>query len=86
MNIELDGKEIHFISWNYPEIYDTNKQSIIQLNLCHTRASDGIRIKYDSERDCYIIEQPIDDSIDTKWKETAFVQSWQLREENDQKK
>lgn len=55
------------------------------------RASDGIRIHYDFERDGYSIEQPqqlswnCDDKVcDMKWKETAFVQSWHFYKEQEE--
>jgi hypothetical protein len=63
----------------------------IQIDLSDVRASDGIRVSYDFDRDGWIIEQPTklewkaDDTVcDPQWKEVAFIQSWQL--ESEQKK
>ncbi len=67
-----------------------NKTKHIEVGISDVRASDGIRITYDFDRDGYIIEQPtqlswnVDDKIcDPKWKEVAFIQSWALSEEQD---
>lgn len=87
--IEIDGKQgadretpTHaYIVWSYPEIYDRSKQSTITLSLSHTRAADDIRIKYDSERDGWVIEQAtsLDDlELVPDWKEVAFVKAWAL--------
>lgn len=56
-----------------------------------TRASDGIRIHYDYQRDGYVIEQPkntltkIGDRSYTdviEWIEVGFFQSWQFHTED----
>lgn len=72
--------------------YPRNEDKIneIEIGLSDVRASDGIKIHYDFERDGYVVEQPyfievdkgdyIDQGID--WKETGFFQSWALEEEN----
>ena len=56
-----------------------------EINLSDVRASDGVRISYDFDRDGWKIEQPMlhswpsDDPVcDPQWTEVAFVQSWQL--------
>jgi hypothetical protein len=53
------------------------------------RASDGIRMHYDYQRDGWVIEQAakfawdIDDNVcDPEWAEVAFIQSW-AREKTD---
>jgi hypothetical protein len=59
----------------------------VEIGLMHVRASDGIRVTYDFERDGWIIEQPTKlcwtsaEVPDMGWKEVAFVQSWQLEAE-----
>lgn len=64
----------------------------IEIGLEHVRASDGIRVAYDFERDGYVIKQPrraivpIDDHTAEErieWVETAFVQSWALEGEGE---
>ena len=72
------------IDWMYPEIYGKTKpQNTLTIDLTHIRAADGIRIKYDSERDGWIIEQASifewneeDEVCDSDWQEVAFVQAW----------
>ena len=87
-DIEVSGSTI--ITWSYPEIYDREKQDWLYISLSHTRASDDIRIKYDSERDGWIIEQPKrmqwgpDEEPDCQWTETAFVESWAINEDVDE--
>ena len=86
---EKDDKPTHeYIEWMYPEIYDRSKQSTLIISLSHTRAADDIRIKYDSERDGWVIEQASvfewdgsDPVCDPDWQEVAFVQAW-AREKN----
>jgi hypothetical protein len=86
--INGDSSTHEHVEWMYPEIYDRSKQSTLTIGLCHTRAADDIRIKYDSERDGWVIEQAstfkwsCDDLVcDSDWKEVAFVQAW-AREKN----
>lgn len=91
MNIDLKGtindKPIsHRINWFYPEIYDNNK-SYLDIDICHTRVTNPIRLSYDSERNGFVIqmlyvtgienEYIIDDiiKIDYKheYKEVGFI-------------
>lgn len=73
------------LEWMYPGMYQGEKRDYIELDLISVRASDGIRISYDSVRDGWVIEQPTklsweadDTECDMGWKEAAFVQSWQF--------
>lgn len=80
------GNTIH-LDLAYPRI---NKIKYIEIGISDVRASDGIRISYDFERDGYIIEQPFIVEIDkkdyidcvTNWKEVAFLRSWVLENMN----
>jgi hypothetical protein len=81
------------IEWLYPEIYDRSKQSTITIDLYHTRSSDGIRIKYDSERDGWVIEQASvfewecdDQEQKPDWQEVAFIKSWAREGNNDRQR
>lgn len=66
-----------------------NPIKFLEVGLSDVRASDGIRISYDFERDGYKIEQPtqlswkVNEEVDYKWKEVAFIQSWALEEEQE---
>jgi hypothetical protein len=68
-----------------------NKIKHIEIGLSDVRASDGIRIHYDFERDGYVIEQPILKATDKgnytdcsdEWHETAFCKSWILSDKDD---
>lgn len=48
----------------------------VQIDQEATRASDGIRVRYDYDRDGWVIEQPTRRSEPQVWVETAFVESW----------
>lgn len=78
--IEINGKEngkpINVnIDWMYPEIYENH--STLTIGMCHVRATDDIRIKYDSDRNGWIIEQASEtEDYDEDWQEVAFVESW----------
>jgi hypothetical protein len=81
-DVETDTIRIEFA---YPRLEGHIKY--MELGLQDVRASDGIRIHYDFERDGYVVEQPyvnekdmgtyIDASTDT-WEEVGFFQSWAL--------
>lgn len=50
----------------------------VYVNQESVRASDGIRMFYDFERDGWVIQQPKydDESGEEDWAEAAFVRSW----------
>lgn len=52
-----------------------NKVEEIEIALMDVRASDGIRVGYDFDRDGWVIKQPTEEGGDHE--ETAFVKSWQ---------
>ena len=86
--VDISGSK--WIVWSYPEIYDREKQNWLSIDLSHTRASDGIRIKYDSERDGWVIEQPKrlswfadEEDQSCHWTEVAFVESWAINEDRE---
>ena len=65
----------------YPGI--GNNPTTIQVGLLHVRAADDIRIKYDFERDGWVIQQASvfeweanDNVMDEDWQEVAFVRAW----------
>ncbi len=73
------GEEVHIDLW-YPR---SSEVKYILVGLMDVRASDGIRISFDFERNGYKIEQASkfswdanDDKCDPDWQEVAFVESW----------
>jgi hypothetical protein len=68
----------------------------IEVGLLDVRASDGIRVSYDFDRDGYMIEQPWYEEVEiTKpdatyrsfnqvehWQEVGFFRSWALKARN----
>jgi hypothetical protein len=50
--------------------------AFVDIELSHVRASDGIRIRYDFERDGWVIMQPSTMEYPETWVESAFVESW----------
>jgi hypothetical protein len=87
-----NGSPTHqYIEWMYPEIYDTQNPSTITIGLSHVRAADDIRIKYDGNRDGWVVEQASifewdisNKECDPDWKEVAFIKAWG-REQEQQK-
>lgn len=78
--VEVSGDTAYY-DLEYPGINDN--PIYLELGLMHVRASDGIRVSYDFERDGWKIEQAskfswdIEDTVcDRDWQEVAFVQSW----------
>lgn len=73
------------ISLTYPEITKTGCR-YVHVNQESTRASDGVRLSYDYDRDGWSIQQQVQVDhgglIDTpnpdEWIEVAFVRSWSL--------
>lgn len=64
----------------YPRNNEVRK---VQIDLCDVRASDGILVEYDFERDGWSIKQAstfgwaADDKVmDSDWQEVAFIQAW----------
>jgi len=60
-------------------------ESCVEISLVDIRASDGIRVSYDFDRDGWVIKQPTTnvDGEQTGWQEVAFAKSWQLEKTND---
>lgn len=64
------------------EALNHGKPRFVEFDQESVRASDGIRIHYDYERDGYAIEQSsrfawgAEGPCDPDWQEVAFVQSW----------
>lgn len=89
MNIKnIDISESHVknvvdIEIEYPR---SNEVDTVEIGLSDVRAADSIRIKYDFERDGWVILQPRSyhphiegNSYDyaEEWIESAFCQAWQ---------
>lgn len=74
----------------YSNVEPPKKIQHIGVGISHVRASDGIKICYDYDRDGYVIKQCWTEEVDKgsfieevqHWEETAFVQSWALEEKN----
>src|SRR5688500_9294541 len=89
------GREdtIDFDFW-YPRSDGSAKY--LEVGLMDVRASDGIRISYDFDRDGYVIEQPWYEDVEiTKpgatyrsfdqiehWQEVGFYRSWALKSQD----
>jgi hypothetical protein len=92
-NIEIDKTEdekVVHIEVNYPR---NNKIDTIEIGMCEVRAADDIRIKYDFERDGWVILQSrsyhqIDEnSYDyaEEWIESAFCPAWKYELSEEEK-
>jgi hypothetical protein len=69
------------IAWMYPDIY--NGKDFVDIDLMHVRASAGIRLRFDSTRNGWVILAPSvfewevdDEACDPCFKEVAFVPAW----------
>lgn len=80
-----DGGRTMNVDLSYPR--NSNNINELIVNLSDVRASDGIKIHYDFERDgwvimqSYIIEKDMGSYIDAAtetWEEVGFFQSWAL--------
>lgn len=86
VNIMRRGDTIS-VEPTYPNI-STCGVKFIEVDQESVRASDGIRLHYDYNRDGWVIEQPTKlswakEPFDRGWKEVAFVESWALSEEQE---
>lgn len=71
--------EITYPGWKEGD--EPNRVRIIEVDQESVRASDGIRLIYDYDRDGWVIQQPTYDEEGDRgeeWHETAFVRSWAL--------
>lgn len=93
-NIDIEKgteeKVIH-VEVEYPR---HNEIDTVQIGLSDVRASDDIRVKYDFERDGWVILQPRgyhpkvdEDSYDyeEEWIESAFCQAWRYELEEEER-
>jgi hypothetical protein len=70
----------HTITLMSPNIYEDH--TYLNIDMCHTRASDGLRLHYESDRDGWVIEQPIwKEGCIVEWVEVHFAQSWRFDNE-----
>lgn len=79
------GDTIHVDLW-YPRA-EAATAKFIQIGLVDVRAADDLRIRYDFDRDGWVVEQasrwewePDDTVCDPGWREAAFLQAWQFDE------
>lgn len=75
------------VAMTYPSISE-NGVKFIEIDQESVRASDGIRLTFDYDRDGWSIMQPTkmcwkDEPFDMGWEEVAFIKSWALREKQE---
>lgn len=75
------------VTLSYPNLID-GRVRFIEIDQESVRASDGMRLFYDYERDGWVIQKPVKlvwpadaTDFDPGWKEVAFIQTWALEEE-----
>jgi hypothetical protein len=81
-------KNVKLITLEYPRLNDVDT---LEIDLCDVRASDGIRITYDFDRDGWVMWQPkgvemmhcdacdvhlMNSKGEEEWVEVAFAKSW----------
>lgn len=86
------------VTLTYPPRSDDElegKIRYVEVNQESVRASDGVRLHYDYDRDGFVVEQPAtrfvllhDNHYDTvtDWTEVGFFQSWALDQKDDDTK
>lgn len=91
-HITRHGDQID-IELTYPPYTDEDNTDLqvryVYVNQESVRASDGIRMFYDFQRDGWVIQQGSvwewaaeDTEMDEDWQEVAFIQSWAREPEN----
>lgn len=81
MSLDIETKEIQMDLF-YPNVDSSPKY--LALGLCDVRASDGIRIHYDFDRDGWVIEQIKHTEglmHEGTWQEMGYFESWALKQE-----
>lgn len=74
----------------YPQISPEGSVQHVFVNQESVRASDGIRMHYDYDRDGWVIEQASrftwgsTGPHDEDWQEVAFIESWARKETDEQ--
>lgn len=75
------------VTLTYPNLGVPSQCRYVHVDQESVRASDGVRLSYDYQRDGWIVEQAsrfewdADDAVmDPDWREVAFIKSW-AREE-----
>ena len=88
-HIEIRGDELH-VTPTYPALPNKVIRFVV-FNQESVRASDGIRISFDYDRDGYKIEQASrfawradDEACDPDWQEVAFIPAWGREESEDE--
>lgn len=87
---QRDNGELE-VTLTYPDVQGKAIQCVV-FDQESVRASDGIKISYDYDRDGYQIEQASrfawgadDPDCDPDWQEVAFIPSWGREETEDEK-
>ena len=82
LNYIMVRDNILAVDLNYPRNTDSQINTI-QVGLIDVRAADDIQIKYDFDRDGWVVMQAsifewdVEDTIrDEGWVEVAFIQAW----------
>ena len=75
-----------YIDIEYPRLEDADYEAVI-VGLMDVRAADAVRVRYDFDRDGWIIEQATwfewrsdDEEMDEGWQEAAFCPAWQFEQ------
>lgn len=89
LHIRRNGDTLS-VEMTYPQITKSGVTKIF-IDQESVRATDGIRLQYDYDRDGWIIEQQsrfgfrADDKVqDPDWQEVVFVQSWARQESEEE--
>lgn len=70
--VEESGEEIVMVELYYPR--NEGNEKAVEVGLVDVRAADSIRVRYDFDRDGWVILQ--DSTKGEDWQEVAFVEAW----------
>ena len=86
-HVNVYGNEVH-VALTYPALGGCQYVVVDQESV---RASDGVRLHYDYERDGFVIEQAStfswdggDEVCDPDWQEVAFIRSWAREKQSEE--
>ena len=74
--ISIEDGVYHIDLW-YPS-YDKPPATFVEVGLMSVRATDGVRVHYDFDRDGFVVSQPCSRDIPEEWAEVGFFKSWAL--------
>lgn len=87
-DVHRQGRSL-LITLTYPNV-TAEGVTHVELDQESVRATDGIRLHFDYNRNGWVIEQPTilewsvdEENFERGWKEVAYIEAWALKAEQD---